>query len=303
MRRKINIDVYVHPEKHLLVLPIEKIVADTKVSRKIIEFYKRKIVTGETLFAIVVIKNPGKDIYAVLDGHHRYYACLELGKKEVECAFAGDFSGLVFTMARIGFFQPATEIVEYTTLIFHTGVRNYVGKGIKQSRLFFQKLRTLSLGIFFTPTEWTRKSSHERKILKNDTKFKVLFVCTGNAYRSVICEALLKKLKPDLEVDSAGTQIATEITKEAREYLTSEGAVQYLKKTPESLNSKQVEQYNVIIAMQQRHRDAVLKKCPECKNKIVVWNVRDKSRFFHKRTKKINSLMKKYVTEYAESLA
>ena len=96
---------------HLLVLPIEKIVADTKVSRRIVEFYKRKIVTGETLFAIVVIKNPGKDIYAVLDGHHRYYACLEVGKKEVECAFAGDFSGLVFLSARFREGQYVAEVV------------------------------------------------------------------------------------------------------------------------------------------------------------------------------------------------
>ncbi|MGD0646208.1 MAG: hypothetical protein ABSA75_15035 [Candidatus Bathyarchaeia archaeon] len=40
---------------------------------------------------------------------------------------------------------------------------------------------------------------------------------------------------PDLEVDSAGTKIVSKITKEAREYLMSEDAVQYLKKTPEVL--------------------------------------------------------------------
>ena len=37
---------------------------------------------------------------------------------------------------------------------------------------------------------------------------RVLFVCTGNAYRSPISEALLKKLGPDWVVDSAGTKIA-----------------------------------------------------------------------------------------------
>jgi hypothetical protein len=45
-----------------------------------------------------------------------------------------------------------------------------------------------------------------------DRKFRVLFVCTGNAYRSPICEGLLKKLRPDLEVDSAGSRIACRIT-------------------------------------------------------------------------------------------
>jgi protein-tyrosine-phosphatase len=131
---------------------------------------------------------------------------------------------------------------------------------------------------------------------------KVLFVCTGNAYRSPICEALLKKLRPDLEVDSAGTRIARKITKEAREYLKSEDALHYLKKTPESIDDKQLEQYNIIIAMERRHGDVVLKKCSECKNKIVVWDIPDKIFFLHRRTEKINNRMKKKVTEFAESL-
>jgi protein-tyrosine-phosphatase len=131
---------------------------------------------------------------------------------------------------------------------------------------------------------------------------KVLFVCTGNAYRSPICEALLKKLRPDLEVDSAGTRIARKITKEARECLKAEDALQYLKKAPESIDDKQLEQYNIIIAMEKRHCNAVLKKCSECKNKIVIWDIPDKIFFLHRRTEKINYQMKKKVTEFAESL-
>jgi protein-tyrosine-phosphatase len=139
--------------------------------------------------------------------------------------------------------------------------------------------------------------------MKNaDGVHKVLFVCTGNAYRSPICEGLLKKLRPDLEVDSAGTKIARKITKEAREYLMSEDALQCLKKTPESIDSKHLEQYDIIIAMEKRHRDAILKKCPECTNKIVVWDIPDKIFFLRGRTAKINNKIKTNVAEFAESL-
>ena len=41
--REINIDVFANPEKYLMCLPIEKIVADTKVSAEAIELYKQKI--------------------------------------------------------------------------------------------------------------------------------------------------------------------------------------------------------------------------------------------------------------------
>ena len=140
-------------------------------------------------------------------------------------------------------------------------------------------------------------------MINEDRIYRVLFVCTGNAYRSPICEALLKKLRPDLEVDSAGTNIVRKITKEARQYLMSENAIQFLKKKPESIDSKQLEQYNIIIVMEKRHKDAVLKKCSTCKNKIVVWNIPDKIFFLRGRTNKINNQMKKKVTEYAESLA
>ena len=50
--------------------------------------------------------------YAVLDGHHRYYALLELGKKQVDCALAGDFSSLMFYMTEQGYFQPKPETEE-----------------------------------------------------------------------------------------------------------------------------------------------------------------------------------------------
>lgn len=131
---------------------------------------------------------------------------------------------------------------------------------------------------------------------------RVLFVCSGNAHRSPLAEALLKKLRPDLEVDSAGIHLSIPISEEAKKYLLRENAQQYLKKVPEDLDSKQVNEYDLIVAMEQRHKDAVLNKCPECADKIVVWNIEDPYFLPHEYAEKIYEQVKEKVAELANSL-
>jgi hypothetical protein len=110
--REINIDVFANPEKYLVRLPIEELVADTKVDPEAIEMYKNKIKSGGKIAPLIVVKHPKFDVYAVLDGHHRYYALLELGRKKVDCALAGDFSSVVFYMTEHGYFQPKPQTKE-----------------------------------------------------------------------------------------------------------------------------------------------------------------------------------------------
>jgi protein-tyrosine phosphatase len=104
---------------------------------------------------------------------------------------------------------------------------------------------------------------------------RVLFVCSGNAHRSPLAEALLRKIKPNWTVDSAGVSVAIPIAEEIREFLRRENAEQYLKSNPESLGGKRLGGYDVIVAMEKGQGDYVLSLCPECEGKVVVWNVRD----------------------------
>ena len=126
---KVNFDVFRNPSKYLKRLPLEEIVADTRVYRKGVERYKEKIARGEATPPIIVVKHPTKELYAVLDGHHRYYAYAELGRKEIDCALAGDISRVIFYLTEHGLFQPPSDVTEHIrvpALQFNANVKQFL---------------------------------------------------------------------------------------------------------------------------------------------------------------------------------
>ncbi|UCF44743.1 MAG: low molecular weight phosphatase family protein [Candidatus Bathyarchaeota archaeon] len=131
---------------------------------------------------------------------------------------------------------------------------------------------------------------------------KILFVCSGNAYRSPLAEALLKKLRPDLEIDSAGLHVIIPISRQVRQYLAKQNAIQYLKRTPQSIDEKPLRDYDLIVAMENMHTNAILGICPECEGRIVEWNIEDPYFLESGEAKNIYAQIENKVEELAKSL-
>lgn len=139
------------------------------------------------------------------------------------------------------------------------------------------------------------------RVCREEDSMKVLFVCSGNAHRSPLAEALLRKMRRDWFVDSAGMQVAIPVADEVREFLRRENAEEYLKSGPEGLGGKRLMAYDVIVAMEEEHRDYVLNLCPECKDKVVVWNVRDPYFMDRENAWKVYEQIREKVAELAKS--
>ena len=129
---------------------------------------------------------------------------------------------------------------------------------------------------------------------------KVLFVCWGNAYRSPVAEALLKKLRPEWKIDSAGINPANFISDLARQFLAEENAEKYLKDYPESLEEKKLNEYDIIVVMEEKLRRMVIERCPSCAGRIVVWNVEDPYFLPRREARRIFNLIKDKVSELAQ---
>jgi uncharacterized ParB-like nuclease family protein len=62
---------------------VEDIIAEWQPDKGYIEYLKKQIAHKEYLPPIVVVREG--DFYYIVNGHHRYYACLETGEKKIKC--------------------------------------------------------------------------------------------------------------------------------------------------------------------------------------------------------------------------
>ena len=104
---------------------------------------------------------------------------------------------------------------------------------------------------------------------------RVLFVCTGNSFRSPLAEALARKYVPEMEVESAGTHPAAGIAGNAKRFLEEDGARKFVKPGPERITQRAIEDADRIVAMKQEHRDFIIKHFDAHDSDIRVWDIDD----------------------------
>jgi hypothetical protein len=109
------IRAYTMPDKFAVDLPIDKIVCDDNIDYEYVQKLAGKM-DASKLKPIVVIKHPYKELYAVLDGHHRFKAARLKGLNKIKAAIVDDYVGLGFELTRQGVFQPSPEFTKYVRL-------------------------------------------------------------------------------------------------------------------------------------------------------------------------------------------
>jgi hypothetical protein len=113
MRPPTLLEALLYPEKYREDIPISQIVADPKVDVNGVARYKSQIQAGKSLRPIVVVKHPHTPLFAVIDGHHRFFAQFESEQSTITCAVIQDLTGLLYELSKKGWFQPPSSVTKY----------------------------------------------------------------------------------------------------------------------------------------------------------------------------------------------
>ena len=81
-----------------------------------------------------------------------------------------------------------------------------------------------------------------------------------------------------------------------------EKATEFLKVVPDSLESKDVNKFDIIVAMEKNHEKAILEKNPNLEDKILVWNIRDPYQLQFKQACQVFNQIKSKVANLAKGL-
>lgn len=102
---------------------------------------------------------------------------------------------------------------------------------------------------------------------------KVLFVCTGNSCRSQMAEGILKSLRPDLNVFSAGVKPEKEITSYTIEVLKEVG-IDISGQYPKDINIFEGKEFDYLITLSETAK-VYCEKFSDNVNNVLHYNIDD----------------------------
>jgi protein-tyrosine phosphatase len=103
---------------------------------------------------------------------------------------------------------------------------------------------------------------------------RILYVCTGNSFRSPVAEALTRRYHDDIEVESAGTHSVACVAINGVKLLATVNAAQYVKEHPDQVSTRALEDADIIVAMERRHKRHITKQF-HTETPITVWDITD----------------------------
>jgi protein-tyrosine-phosphatase len=102
---------------------------------------------------------------------------------------------------------------------------------------------------------------------------RVLFVCKGNRFRSMIAEAFAKR--EGLDADSAGTEATGPIFDEVKQMVQEYDLEDYVDYNPEQVSQEKVDSADRVVCMTEDQAEFVQKIYGADEDNVEVWDIED----------------------------
>jgi protein-tyrosine-phosphatase len=109
-------------------------------------------------------------------------------------------------------------------------------------------------------------------------------------------------MNPGVTVESAGTHAYYKIMDVTKQYLETQSAIQYLKRVPEGVEGKRLDEYDLIVTMNPIHKRVILNICPNCAGRVQVWDIEDPYGFPPEQAERIYDQIRQKVKELTKTI-